>query len=117
MNGDGKLYVREVQNPSTEKRPEWVVIDTFDEIIGTRSYEMGTRVYYDDRIVSERVKPEHYNLIGNYLGTMSGVIPMQDIDMVIPPDIRMYITLGRKLKHKGFLFNKKKHEIIKKGGV
>lgn len=107
MNGDGKLYIRAIQEPRTEKIPEWVVIDTFDGEKNKKGYFLGTKVYNHKKdIVCSNI--DGYGIEGIRMYANKN-------DVAILPDITMYVTLGIRLKNIRMMFNKKTRKLMKNG--
>lgn len=108
----GKLKIRMIRDELHEKECRWVCIDPFDEGFNSRNYhyKYGCGVFESKWVGGKLYRGKMKNNISLNIG----FIPAYDYDVAEKADIIMYLKLGEILRKEGYVFNKKKGELVEK---
>jgi hypothetical protein len=105
MDGKPRLKIREFFSPSNDMYGEtYVGIDTFENI------KERLNEYKSYSLVLVGIDNKYYP--GKHLYLRNNSFDICEDDRYSKPSIRSYILLGEALKRKGFIFNKKKGELV-----
>ena len=95
-----------------EKECRYVCIDPFDEGFNNEGYHYtcGCRVFEPKWVDGNICRGK----IGRNIELNVGFIPACETDVAEKADIIMYMKLGEILRKEGYVFNKKKGELVEK---